>query len=413
MKFSFVPRWLLSVEDDGRFFRRLYLFGMSIRIRRRKVLPASPSVWKRYERLPVQEDKILLRSTLRGYAGHAKYIAEEIRRQQLPYKIVWIIQPDALDSLGTFPRDIEVIMDANNVWRAYATAKVIYDDHFRFLPLGYKKKAGQFCLWSWHGYPYKKVCHQAPADPGVFNTSHWRRYVPDFILAGSPLEKHILRCMYTNKGEARILGYPRNDIFFRPDLQGLRKRVLESLGIPVEKKILFYAPTWRDGRDMAWNKVDLPAVLKALEHRFGEKWVVMTRMHYIERVSRSREFLNVGNLYDVTLYPDTQELLVAADALLTDYSSIQADYYLTGKPIFLYVPDCDVYLRTRGFYCPFEDLPAPKARNNDELVRTIETYDEVQYHKRLHAHVKEMGIPDDGHASERTVELIKQLAPIN
>ena len=112
---------------------------------------------------------------------------------------------------------------------------------------------------------------------------------------------------------------------------------------------------------------------------------------------------------DATMYPDMQELLVAADVLVTDWSSSIWDYSLTGKPVFLYFHDEQDALKESGFYVQPDDLPYPKGHSNDELCEEIRNFDLDEYAKHVKGFVDQYGSYDDGHASERIADRIMEI----
>lgn len=415
MYFRFIPRHLFSLDDEGRFYRRLYFLGMNFLCKRKKPLPAPPPAWEKYKDLPIQSNKILLRTIFNGYCGNAKYVAEEIFRQQLPYELVWVITPDSLMYLDSYPPNIQLVVPGTKEADiAYATCKVSMDDVHRDIKNGYKKKAEQYHIMTWHGHPYKKISHHELCTLNAQHLKWWRKDRPDYLLGDSEWELRILRCVFANSGKPCAIGYPRNDVFFRPneEKKAIRTRVRELLGVPENKKILLYAPTWRDDYNLRWNTLDYNAALHACERKFGGEWVIATRMHRMMFAQRRRLDHRKIHVYDTTPCPDTQEILVAVDALISDYSGIQTDFYLTGKPAFIFAPDEYEYAHTRGLYFPLETLPSSIARDNETLVKNIKNFDQSHFQNKIDKHLRDQGIVADGHAAERLVELIKKLAPL-
>ena len=118
---------------------------------------------------------------------------------------------------------------------------------------------------------------------------------------------------------------------------------------------------------------------------------------------------NKDYVIDATNYSDIQELMVSADAIVTDYSSCIYDFMLSRKPGFIYATDVEKYNNGRGLYYPLTSTPFPVASNNDEMVKNIEQFDYDTYKVGVEEFLKEKGCIDDGHASERVVELIKNI----
>ena len=112
-------------------------------------------------------------------------------------------------------------------------------------------------------------------------------------------------------------------------------------------------------------------------------------------------------MLDANEYPDIQELMMAIDLGITDYSSWICDYVLRYKPGLLYVPDIDNYDQNRGFYYPLEETPFPICRSNEELEEAVLGFDTEKYEKRTEEYLKARGCIDDGKASERIVDMLE------
>lgn len=170
-----------------------------------------------------------------------------------------------------------------------------------------------------------------------------------------------------------------------------------------------YAPTFREDGDMSCYSLDFEKLIKTVSEKFGGKWVVMMRLHP-RLVNLMQDFAgNKDFIIDATNYSDIQELMVSSDALITDYSSCIYDFMLSRKPGFIYATDVDKYNNGRGLYYSLTSTPFPVASNNDEMIKNIENFDYETYKDGVEEFLKGKGCIDDGHASERVVELIKKI----
>ena len=115
-------------------------------------------------------------------------------------------------------------------------------------------------------------------------------------------------------------------------------------------------------------------------------------------------FFGKEKIYNVTLYPDIQELLYAADVLVTDYSSTMFDFMYSLKPVILYVPDKEIY--NRGFYFDINEMPFIIANNNAELPMALQKYDRNEYIDKVHAFLNRIGNVEKGNATEETFKLL-------
>ena len=153
--------------------------------------------------------------------------------------------------------------------------------------------------------------------------------------------------------------------------------------------------------------MDVRGIVEAAKERFGGEWTILYRMHYFIK-KRLPADTKGQHIIDVTDYGDMQDLLLAADILITDYSSSVWDYSLLKRPCFLYTTDLDEYLETQGFYVDVRDWPFPLAKNNAALVDNIAHFDEEQYLKDVHKHHTDLGSFDNGNATETISKRILQ-----
>ena len=165
-------------------------------------------------------------------------------------------------------------------------------------------------------------------------------------------------------------------------------------------------PTFRDQDHGLLQPLPYERIAEELGSRFGGEWVCLVRLHPRRVSPKQIEALKEQSVMDATMYPDVQELLAAADAMVTDYSSAIFDFLLTKRPGFILAEDYDAYEQIRGFYYPLTDTPFPLAKTNEELLEQIGTFDEESYRQKIDAFLKEKGSVEDGNASKRVAELI-------
>ena len=203
-------------------------------------------------------------------------------------------------------------------------------------------------------------------------------------------------------------GFPRNDIYYRNTTNKV-KEIRKKLKIPDGMHIAFYAPTFRDNsRTDAYN-LDLHRLLRTLEKKTGNRWMLFITMHgnfkwFTKPVYDFGEYI-----WDMTSYTDIHELLLLADITITDYSSVALDFSNTRRPVFLYASDIDEYTKMRGLKDMYYKLPFPLSRNNDEFELAIMSFNKEEYSKRLKEFYNLYGSFDDGHSSERFVERLKKI----
>ena len=336
-----------------------------------------------FKDLPINPQKIIFISyDGKGYSCNPKYIAEEILRRDLTFDLVWLVN----DLNATMPDKIrKVPYDSFDALYELATAKVIVTNEMT--PLDFHKKPSQYFIMTWHACwtaKYVNLDLKEKCSPQLVNIINSSNAVTDLMLAGSEDNLKDIRRAFGYQGEVLSCGLPRQDIFFKPDaIPSISKKVKSSLHIQVQNKILLYAPTFRDNdlQSMAIQETDIyrlnfQRLLNVLEKSFGGKWNLLCRLHPIfsERGLSKQIFTPSQNIIDVTDYPDVQELMVAADAVLTDYSSVIYDFMLQNKPVFILAKDLTKYDELRGLHPNYFEMPFEITRTEDELFACIKNF---------------------------------------
>ena len=260
---------------------------------------------------------------------------------------------------------VPVVVGSQEWVEALRTSRVIVtNDH---LPDWFSKREGQHLLQTWHGTPIKKLLHDAA--PGSVSLRYQRlmaRQVPqwDLLLAQNREAEQRLRRALGYGGQIRVGEYPRNVRL----LGGIEvgRRVRSDLGIGEEQRVILYAPTWRERlrhpEGLAGHS-NGQGLLGEVYPAHRTDAVVLMRTHHMNRARPG------PGLVDVSRYPNIEELMMAADVLVSDYSSIFLDFALTGKPAVVYVPDLEHYRDVeRGLYGDWPRRSGlPVALDHDEL----------------------------------------------
>ncbi len=358
------------------------------------------------KKLPLERNKLFISCYEgMGYRCNCKYIAEKLLKDRYPVKIVWAVTGEAG---GDIPEIIKkVTVNTYEYYREFYTSGICISN-CGILLFG-EKREGQYYINTWHGYgPFKK------AQGAVYEDKERLRKVKeinsnfDLFVTGSTFYSQIYRDSFFYEGEIGEWGAPRNDVFFADD--AVRDSVYKTFGIPSDKKLVLYAPTFREDVSNSFEQydLDLSKIVEALNTRFAGEFVMMYRFHhYLHAVGKCRDYYKQG--IDATYYPDIQELLAAADVVITDYSSLMWDFSLQRKPVFLYQNDEARYRADRGFYCPVSGWPYPKAHNKEELSDVIRNFDSEKYVRDLDAFLEKYGSCDDGNASARVAARIMKV----
>lgn len=361
-------------------------------------------IFAEFSNLPIQRTKIFFDSyDGKGYGCNPKYIAEYLLKHHSNLELVWDVMKLEKSELPEQIKQVERY-SCEYYRELYTAGIVIQNVGIDGFP--YKRKE-QYTIHTWHGSGcYKKAgIHACLNNEKLVETVVDNFKNVDLVISNTYGNSKVFRESFLYEGEIAEYGSPRVDIIFRN--AGVRDRICKQFHIPTEKKILLYAPTYRDQKDQSFSQYDLDmnSVLEKLEKRFGGEYVLMYRFHQmLYQYDEGKSFYPYG--INISMYHDVMEFLVAADVLITDYSSIMWDFGLQRRPIFLYQNDAKQYTDDRGFYKPISTWPYPIAHTQQELLDNIKNFDEQDYLKKLEAFIAADPSYDDGYATERVVARI-------
>ena len=275
------------------------------------------------------------------------------------------------------------------------------------MPAWMRRPTDTFYLQTWHGTPLKRMLHDLDTvigrDSGYVGRVDRMIGEWSLLLAPSPWAAERLRSAFRYEGEMLDVGYPRNDALADGSTAERAERIRKRLGLAASKKVLLYAPTFRD--DQRTGKrftFQLPIDIVRLAEAIGDEYEIVVRLHPI---IRGKVRLPWG-VHDAGAGFEMEDLLAAADVLVTDYSSVMFDYAVLGRPMVFFVPDLERYRDTlRGFYFDFEaSAPGPLVRTTTELVTALGDGSDVKYADAVREFRQQFCPRDDGHAGERVLD---------
>lgn len=372
-----------------------------------------------FARWPVRKNKIVFDNYMgRGFGCNPKYAAQKlIERGTDGYDLVWVVGRGHMDQ-SQVPPSFRIVRYGSlaSLWE-YATAGVWVSNYHKiaYLSWGLRKREGQRFVQMWHGsLGIKKIERDVPE---LMQDRRWAKLaarssrMTDYWISNSAFETNIYKTAFWGVEDraVRLYGHPRNDIFFDAGaMDRAYRKVAGTYGLE-GKRLLLYAPTFREDYRTDCYALDYPAVLEHMRRRFGGDWAALVRLH--PRIARLTEEIIPArpDVADATEYPDIQELLAAADCLVTDYSSCMFDYMLARRPVLLFATDIGAYNTERGFYYPLEQTPFPIATDPAQLLSSIDGFDQRSYGEKVDAFLRGKGCMEDGHAGERVAELIAGL----
>ncbi len=353
----------------------------------------------RFLEQPLRENQVAFASYWFGSpAGNPLAIYEELLRRSPGARCVWILKGNA-DPLG-LPPSTFVRQGSPAYYELLATSKY-FVNNVNF-PHFVTKRAGSVELQTTHGTPLKLMgIHESRAPVSTLNingmlarSARW-----DYCLSPNPYTSEIWRGAYPLNYSLLEMGYPRNDILHRysaHDVASVKRR----LGIDPDHLVLLYAPTYRQLK----NRRVTPAIdFVRLAEAAGPNVTILNRSHYFVRAPGTQS----GSVIDASEFPVTNELLIACDVLVTDYSSIMFDFAALRRPIINYVPDCDDYMAERGTYFDIREKHAGLVTSSEnELHSMISTraWNDPGVARAIEEFADEFVGFDDGESARRVVE---------
>ena len=343
----------------------------------------------------------------RSYSCNPKYICEYLNEYHTgKYELVWVFnEPDLYKDLP----NIRVIKKNSLKYFYYhMTSRVIIVNMTDAVYIPRRKK--QTVINTWHaGGAYKRVglSYETIQTPLM----KWQNKMAGmetswYISSSDYFTKYNIKEAYNYNGKILNSGMPRNDVFFNSVRQNYISCKVRDYFHVKGKIIVLYAPTFRgdysNTRSIS-SLLPFSSVLGACQERYNKEVVVFNRSHYADMRDYDSEDSRVIN---VNNYSDMQELLIASDLLITDYSSSIWDYALTEKPCILYMPDMEEYIVGRGTYTPVDQWPGLITRSEDELIQTILHLDNDVVKHKAEESLMRFGSYEVGTAAEQIYERI-------
>ena len=368
------------------------------------------------------DDKVIFFEAFggRNYTCSPKAIYEKIltMKEFKDFKFVWaFVDPSKHDVLN----DKRTIVKTNS------------KDYYKYLSIakywivnsiideGIIKKKNQVYVQCWHGTPLKKLRYDIEVNGAVLNTIEEIRKRNDrdarkfdYFISPSKYctEKFTSAFNLKALGKENIIiekGYPRNDFLFnktKKDVDSIKKK----LGLPLDKKVIFYLPTFRDNQHTSGvgYTYNLAIDFDSLKKKFSKDYVILFSPHYF--IANSIDLSKYkGFVFNVARYDEINELYLVSDIIMTDYSSVFFDFANLKRPMLFYMYDFDDYQNNlRDFYISLDELPGPISKTQDELENNLKNIDSIfkDYKGKYEKFNKKYNYLDDGNASERVIKVI-------
>jgi len=365
----------------------------------------------RYIKQPMLDNVVLLESFFgKSYSDSPKYIFEKLN-EMYPgkYEYVWI-----LDKKTKLPYPAKQIRRFSFAYYKYmARSKYIVFNSRQ--PKWFVKRKGNVFLETWHGTPLKKLVFDmdevVSASPMYKKTFYIQSRSWDYLVAANKFSEEVFKRAFVYDKPMLKYGYPRNDILHADNRDSIAASIKKKVGIPKDKKVILYAPTWRDDEyyESGKYKFDLKLDLRKMRDALSDEYAVILRTHYFIADNLDVAGLE-GFVYNLSKYDDIAELYLISDILITDYSSVFFDYANLKRPMLFFTYDLDKYRDVlRGFYIDMEkELPGPLLFTTEEIIEAIENINAVnaKYAAIYNEFYDRFCGWEDGHASENCIKAV-------
>lgn len=366
-----------------------------------------------YHNQPIKQQVLFNNFNGRGWGDSQCVIAEAIHKCAPDVELLWTVSGDAVvQSLPEYIRPVK--FESIEYYKSMAcSAAWVYNV---LLPIGSIKRDEQLYIQTWHGdRAFKKILNDASRDAakraGHFKVREFCEVsMCDYIVTGSSFAEGMYRSALGFHGKFLAVGMPRNDRLIDID-EKARKEMRKKLNLPDDVKVMTYAPTYRDSskdEGTVDSDINLVMLLTTLEARDDCEWRCLLRAHGGDKLT-IRNGAENHRFIDVTQYPDMNDLLIATDLLVTDYSSCATDFVVSGRPVLLYQDDYEKYITSdRALYFDMKDFPMPVAHNMVEAIEIIRAMTPEKSELEDKAVLEFYGSYENGTATEKVKDIILQ-----
>ncbi|MDG0843177.1 CDP-glycerol:glycerophosphate glycerophosphotransferase [Staphylococcus equorum] len=371
-----------------------------------------------FTKLPIKENTILYESFLgRNYSDSPKAIFNYLlENDKSNWQHVWILNDKSLvENEQEFKnKNVKIIKRFGWKYFYYVTVSKYFVLNMR-QPKWLFKKDEQTILSTWHGTPLKRLVFDMENVTSANKNYKKDFYIQsrnwDYLIAANKYSEEIFESAFMYPKENILTyGYPRNDVLHNYSDE-YKRNIKGKLNLPTSKKVILYAPTWRDDEfHSAGNyKFKLQMDLERMREEFSDEYVIALRMHYF--ISDNMDLTDFeGFAYDFSKYNDINDLYISSDILITDYSSVFFDYANLRKPILFFTYDIEKYQSMlRGFYIDvYNELPGPLLLTNDQLIDSIKNLNltKEKYKEKYDEFYQKYCYLEDGNATKRIVEAV-------
>lgn len=362
---------------------------------------------------PQKKNLIVFESFLgKQYSCNPRAIYEYLKENHPEYELIWSVDPRF--EKGFLDKEIPFARRFSLKWLFLMARAGFWVTNSR-MPLWIPKPKKTTYLQTWHGTPLKKLAHDMKEVlmAGTTTEQYKQEFFHesrnwDYLISPNRYSTEIFKRAFQFDKEMIESGYPRNDIFYSSDFETRAKLFKKTHNLPEDKKVILYAPTWRDNQYQQEGKykLELQLDLTKLKAALGDEYIIILRMHYLVAENFDLEAFK-GFAFDFSKHEDIQDLYLISDLLITDYSSVFFDYANLKRPMIFFTYDLEEYKEDiRGFYFDFEQkAPGPLVETTEEVIESIKRLADAAIHNdRMNEFYQRFCYLEDGHAAERVVK---------
>ena len=386
LRFHFLQKW--PEEEDNVYKRRALMFEN----------------YPKFREEPINPKRIVF-SSMWGtkYSCNPQHLYEYIDKNYPDYECIWVFKDQRMPISGNA---IRVRQESLKYYYYMATAKY-FVNNVNFNE-DYIKREGQIELQTMHGTPLKTLGLDVVADfpteisreKYIEKNSRW-----NYLLSQGEFVKDKAYSMFRFDKEILKTGYPRTDHLFNVSESNIKK-IKKDLGLPLDKKIILYTPTWRTKR-----KFEMEMEVEKMKKKLSDDYILLIRIHHLCSSNYDFEPDNKFS-FDLTSYRTIEDLYLISDILITDYSSVMFDYALLDKPMIFFTYDLEDYRENlRGLYVDFEkEAPGPLVYDTKSIIDCINDINEYteKYKEKINNFKNKYLTYENGNSSAKVVkEFIK------
>ena len=363
--------------------------------------------------LPLNEKQIVFESSVaEQYADAPRSIFQKLVIKYPNKKYIWISNK----KIYNLPYNCKVVERFSWDYYYYLATSKYWVNNQNF-PFYITKRKPTIYLQTWHGTPLKKMLFDLDnvygRDEGYIKRVEQAKNQWTYLLSQSTYASEKFRSAFDYDGNILELGYPRNDLLINEvDNDSLKNKIKTKISVPSYKKIVLYAPTFRDNSEKIGNKftMDLAIDFDRFMNQVPDDYILLLRLHVLVKKNITIDEKYKDRILDVSNYTDIQELFLISDILITDYSSVFFDFINLQRPILFYAYDLDSYKDDiRGFYMNYEEeVPGPIIQTEDALYHAIRNIEKIKkdYHQKMKNFLHIYAPKDNGKATQRVIDKV-------